>query len=177
MSAAPTHPTLRLVRGDEPPARRVARAGVIGLDGAAAALAPTARERAEQRIIQANAASASLAALDPRWVLAVQVTRSLQGGRAAVVTPEERKRLMMVGNRMGLRSFDTNLVIAIVQDGARAGEDPLGTAAVGRLRLVGRESELSDAKPGPGWGLVAAMVIAAGLFGAAVTLVAMRMMG
>jgi hypothetical protein len=179
MSATPIHPTLRLVRGDAPPppARRTVRAGVsaIGADGAMAVPMPSARERAEQRLMQENAVS--LSALDPRWVLAVQAYRSVQGGRAAVITPEERKRLMVVGNRLGLRAFDTSLVIAIVQDGARAGEDPLGTAAVGRLRLVGRESELADAARGPSWGLVAAMVMLAGLFGSAATLIATRMMG
>jgi hypothetical protein len=181
MSATPAHPpvpTLRLVSADDSPARRTVQASALASSGGAiAARVPTARERAEQKIIQENASAVSLSALDPRWVLAVQVMRGLQGGRAAILTPEERKRLMLVGNRMGLRSFDTNLVIAIVQDGARAGEDPLGTAAVGRLRLVGRETELADAKPGPSWALVAAMVLAAGVFGAAAMLVAIRMMG
>ena len=175
MSATPVQPSLRLVRGDEPPVRRTVRAGVMGEVGADGAMA-SSRMRAEERIAQENASAASLSALDPRWVLAVQAYRSVQGGRAAVITPEERKRLMVVGNRLGLRAFDTSLVIAIVQDGARAGEDPLGTAAVGRLRLVGRESELADAGRGPSWALVAAMVMAAGVFGAAVTLVAVRMM-
>lgn len=134
------------------------------------------RARVQEQVTKENASAVSLSALDPRWVLAVQAYRSVQGGRAAVITPEERKRLMVVGNRLGLRAFDTSLVIAIVQDGARAGEDPLGSEAVGRLRLVGRESELSDAARGPSWGLVAALVMLAGVFGSAVTLAAMRMM-
>ena len=124
-----------------------------------------------------NVSAASLPALDPRWVMAVQVMREMQGGRAAVVTPEARQRLMVVGRRLGLRPFDSSLVIAIVQDGARRGEDPLGTEANSRLRLVGGEPELADAKVGLNWAQVAVLVIAAGVFGAAVAVMMMRVVG
>ena len=179
MSVSPTQPLLRLVRDDDAPRglaveRSPARPGEA-VSSAVRMQSP--RERAERSVAQENAAAASLSALDPRWVLAVQVSREIQGGRAAVLTPEGRRRLLLVGNRLGLRQFDTNLVIAIVQDGARAGEDPLGTNAVGRLRLVACEPELSDARTGPGWGLVVAMVIAAGIFGSGVTLAILRLLG
>jgi hypothetical protein len=123
-----------------------------------------------------NAAPASMSALDPRWVLAVQVYREIEGGRAAIITPDARRRLMLVGRRLCLRPFDTSLVIAIVQDAARRGEDPLGPMSVSRIRLV-RDSELADAGPMLTWSRVAAMVIAAGLFGAAAALIAMRVLG
>ena len=101
------------------------------------------------------------------------MVRGSDAARACI----EGARLLLVGNRLGLRQFDTNLVIAIVQDGARAGEDPLGTHAVGRLRLVACEPELADAGTGPGWGMVAALVIAAGVFGSAVTMIVLRIAG
>ncbi len=179
MSATPTKPVLRLVRDDDGAGRRPSldrSPGRPGEDGSAVRI-PSPRERAERSVARENEAAASLSALDPRWVLAVQAYREIQGGRAAILTPEGRRRLLLVGNRLGLRQFDTNLVIAIVQDGARAGEDPLGTNAVGRLRLVACEPELADARRGPGWGMIAGMVIAAGVFGSAVTLVILRILG
>jgi hypothetical protein len=47
--------------------------------------------------------------------------------------------------------------------------------SVSRLRLV-REAPLADAAPVLTWSRVAAMVIAAGLFGAALTLVLLRVL-
>jgi hypothetical protein len=177
MSASPIHPTLRLVHGDDAGVRRPSAGRQIAEKPGGAERIPSARDRAAERIARENQSAASLGALDPRWMLAVQTVREIQGGRAAVITPEGRRRLLLVGNRLGLRSFDTNLVIAIVQDGARCGEDPLGTAAVGRLRLVGRDPELADARTGLSWSMVAGLVIAAGLFGSAITLVVLRVLG
>ncbi|MBY0112142.1 MAG: hypothetical protein K2Y21_04930 [Phycisphaerales bacterium] len=76
---------------------------------------------------------------DARWVFAVRVRREVQGGHAAIVTPESRKRLLRLANRLGLRDFDANLVIAIVQDDARTfgGTLPVPSDAVrGPLALV-----------------------------------------
>jgi hypothetical protein len=129
-----------------------------------------------ERIEPAAASTVTMSALDPRWVLAVQVHRQMQGGRAAIVTPETRRRLMLIGRRLGLRPFDTSLVIAIIQDGARRGEDPLGQMSVSRLKLV-NDGETADAAHVLTWSRVAAMVMAAGLFGAAATLVALRVLG
>jgi hypothetical protein len=194
MGAIPgQNPVLRLVRPDgDVPGRSVltmrgepgaagrvdsgrvpGRGAIAGRDGA------VRLERAEERVARENASAASLPALDARWIMAVQVMREMQGGRAAVVTPESRKRLMLVGRRLGLRAFDSSLVIAIVQDGARRGEDPLGGEATARLRLVGgaEEPELADARPGLSWGQAAVLVIAAGVFGAAIAVWMMRMLG
>ena len=85
--------------------------------------------------------AAQMSALDSRWILAVQVSRGLTGGRAAILTPEARLRLLSIGKRYGLRPFDSSLVIAIVQDAARSGEDELGRNVVERLSMV---------KSGPG---------------------------
>jgi hypothetical protein len=73
--------------------------------------------------------------VDPRWVIAVAAARSLEGGRAAIVTLESRRRVIALARTLGLREFDANLVIAIVQDAARRGE-PLGGAMAERLEMV-----------------------------------------
>lgn len=58
-------------------------------------------------------------AKDPRWVLAMQTQMRLQG---ATLTPERRADLLRSGTKLGLRPFESNLIIAIMQDRARAGE-------------------------------------------------------
>ncbi len=80
-------------------------------------------------------------AADPRWVFATRVAGKLEGGKAAVLRPEVRERLMTDARRLGLRPFDGALVIAIVQDEARRGSlahgrPSLTPDAVSRLRLV-----------------------------------------
>lgn len=85
---------------------------------------------------RANMESAGISALDARWVLASRASRLVEGGRAAILSPESRARLRGLATDLGLRPFDAGLVIAIVQDAARAGEDPLGHQAESRLRLV-----------------------------------------
>lgn len=39
-----------------------------------------------------------------------------------MLTPDRRRRLVRLATRVGLREFDANLIIAIVQDEARTGE-------------------------------------------------------
>lgn len=77
-----------------------------------------------------------LEATDPRWVLAQRAQDSIEGGAAAILTPESRTRLMKFGASMGLRAFDCTLVLAIVQDYARSGgREPMGEL-LRRLRMV-----------------------------------------
>jgi hypothetical protein len=80
-------------------------------------------------------------ARDPRWVLALRTQARLQG---ATLTPERRDELLAAGRHLGLRAFEANLVIAVVQDRARAGQpcDALGPT----LALVGEE-RFSEAMP------------------------------
>jgi hypothetical protein len=78
-------------------------------------------ERARLQVIKENRIAAHAPGLhpnDPRWVLAMQTQARLQG---ATLTPERRDKLMRNGRRLGLRPFEANLVIAIVQDQARTG--------------------------------------------------------
>jgi hypothetical protein len=58
---------------------------------------------------------------DPRWLLALRVSESLEG---PILTHEKRERLLRLGKLLGLSAFDSNLVIAIVQDRARRGHAP-----------------------------------------------------
>lgn len=95
--------------------------------------------RFTETLDQTRRATPALMGDDARWVFAVRVRREVQGGHAAIVTPESRKRLLKLANRLGLRDFDANLVIAIVQDDARThgGTLPVPSDAVrGPLNLV-----------------------------------------
>jgi len=60
-----------------------------------------------------------LSSTDPRWVLAVRTSQVIQGD---VVTAADREQLLRAGSVMGLNAFESNLVIAIVQDQARRGQ-------------------------------------------------------
>lgn len=81
-------------------------------------------ERGDDRALSVG----TLAAGDPRWVFAARVASQLEGGRAGVLRPERRERLMRTAKMLGLRAFDASLVIALVQDSARRGEMPAGYA-------------------------------------------------
>ena len=59
-----------------------------------------------------------LQATDPRWVLALRTQEQLQG---PILSPNRRDKLIRLGRTMGLGPFESNLVIAIVQDQARRG--------------------------------------------------------
>ncbi|MBX3380300.1 MAG: hypothetical protein KF805_09390 [Phycisphaeraceae bacterium] len=95
---------------------------------------------------QTRRATPALLSDDARWVFAVRVKREIQGGQAAIIAPESRKRLLRLANRLGLRNFDANLVIAIVQDDARLHGTALpipSDAAKGPLSLI----RPADAEP------------------------------
>ncbi len=111
-------------------------------------------------VTAANRESARLDDADSRAIFAVRVAESLEGGRAAILTPENRRRLVAAGARAGLRPFDANLVIAIVQDGARRGESVRHELTSSRLRLVGAGRREENRRPGPGAIALAAAGIA-----------------
>lgn len=99
-----------------------------------------AAEHAARRIESENRAAAELSASDARWAFAVRVSQAIEGGRAGVLPPEKRHRLIASAVHMGLRPFDANLIIAVVQDGARGGPQDgsgsLGPDVADRLRLI-----------------------------------------
>jgi hypothetical protein len=88
------------------------------------------------RTVLENKIASQISAIDPRWVFAVQVAKNLDGGRAASLAPDRRKRLVAAGVGMGLRTFDANLIIAVVQDGVRTGEGGLSREVESRLAFI-----------------------------------------
>ncbi len=93
------------------------------------AAASWARDRAaRESVVRENRAAAANRTLDPadvRWVLAVRTQSLLQG---TALTPERRERVLRTAKHLGVRPFDANLIIAIVQDHARRGESLSGAA-------------------------------------------------
>lgn len=85
-----------------------------------------------QSVKQTGAGHPLTGAGDPRWVLAVRTAEQLQG---MVLPPERRDRLIRLGRVLGLSAFDSNLVIAIVQDQARRGYAPQSCPAAGEAQL------------------------------------------
>jgi hypothetical protein len=133
VTRALSRPSLRLV-ADEASARSVSpRTGRL-------------RARAASRVSRENAAASRLCSSDARWVLAVRTAQALEGGKLAMLRPERRRELVAMATRVGLRDFDANLVIAIVQDGARSGEGALGDEIVGRLGMLRAASPTNDEK-------------------------------
>ena len=111
-------------------------------------------------VTQENIAAAALDLEDARLIFAVRVSEHLDAGRAAVLTPENRRRLMKLSSGMGLEPFDASLVIAIVQDAARRGESAEDPMTTGRLRLVKPAARSGESVLLP---LTAALILAAAL--------------
>ena len=101
---------------------------------------------------------------DPRWILATRAAAALEGGRAAILPPERRARLVCLATSLGLRPFDAHLVIAIVQDDARTGTRPLADTAKHRVALVRPPADPFDA------GALAIRLAIAALLAAAIVL-------
>ena len=76
-------------------------------------------QRIKQRIIEESRKAAlnpQLNPADPRWTLATQTQKELVG---CAINPTKRSNLLRLATNIGLRQFDANLIIAIVQDQAR----------------------------------------------------------
>jgi hypothetical protein len=118
------------------------------------------------RIRSENRAAARIDPRDARWVVAVSAARSIEGGLAAILPPDRRRRLISMAVALGLREFDANLVIAIVQDAARAGLPALGRTTEERLGLVKAAATVRErsAPASPQLLLLASGVLAAGVF-------------
>lgn len=90
-----------------------------------------AREAARQQTLDPT---------DPRWLLAIETQKALQG---AVLAFEDRRRLLSLAQRVGVRAFDANLIVALVQDRARRGE-PI-ESAVDAIGVVPRPAARAGA--------------------------------
>ncbi len=105
MSLSSATPHLRLVGGDD-----------------ARGWGTWSRARqARQQVTTENRAAGqnpTLDPTDPRWVVAVRAYSQLQG---TTLTPERRQRVLRIAHLLGVRPFDANIIIAIVQDQARHG--------------------------------------------------------
>lgn len=146
-SAQAVKPARRLTALSVEPAKAPSHPLADTVEQARAAIAEANREASRiglgprffDSLEETRKATPALLSDDARWVFAVRVKRELQGGRAAIIAPESRKRLLRLANRLGLRNFDANLVIAIVQDDARLYGTALpipSEAARGPLALV-----------------------------------------
>jgi hypothetical protein len=135
-----------------PPNLRLAQTGEEGV--------AHLRTAAVRRAIAQENHAAALGADDVRWMFAQAVRDGIEGGRAAIMPPQVRRRLVSQAQNSGLRPFDANLIIAIVQDAARHGESLKETAA-GRLALI--PGAPAKATIGPMLLLGAAVGLAAGL--------------
>lgn len=77
--------------------------------------------RASQAVARENASASrnvNLDPSDPRWVLAASTNAKLQG---STLTHQRRQHVLKLANRLGVRPFEANVIIAIVQDQARRG--------------------------------------------------------
>lgn len=147
------HPVLRLVNAERGDGATSSPVGNAPVTRAAAAR----RWEASARVELENRAAAALTADDARWALAARTAADLEGGAAAILRPERRRALVAMGGHLGLKPFDTNLVIAIVQDAARSGEQPLGPRARGLLQMVRPPEQRAEAPVWPQMMVAAAL--------------------
>jgi hypothetical protein len=106
---------LRLINTPGVPGRRASRPGNT-------ARSENPRLRPAAGVLTAE----PLATSDARWVFAARVASQIEGGRAAILRPERRDRLMRTARALAIRPFDASVIIALVQDTARRGETPPG---------------------------------------------------
>ncbi|MBX3357036.1 MAG: hypothetical protein KF745_01280 [Phycisphaeraceae bacterium] len=161
MTHVQSRPMLRLVTDAAAPAARLLHSGIPAAPPSPQASSAAASSAA--RIRSENRAAAWLSPLDARWIVALRASQYLEGGRAAILTPEHRQRVVRLATSLGLRPFDAHLVIAIIQDSARTGDGPLAPAAVDRLTLVRGATDNVVRAPMRAW--VPAMIAAVGAIG------------
>lgn len=124
----PTAPRLRL-SGDAvlPTGNTMPRRNTAGVP---------ARAHAPFAAAQPTPRPPDLTTADPRWVFAVRAASALTPASGGILPPERRQRLTKDAAALGLRPFDAALIIAIVQDAARTGRDPLGGHTADQLALI-----------------------------------------
>jgi hypothetical protein len=132
-----------------------------GVDAAAPALHTRNARRYANAVTTENCAAAQLAPTDARWAIAAATAAAIEGGTAAIIRPESRQRLVSLATSLGLRPFDANLIIAIVQDAARSGAGPLGPSVADRLTLIREPAHDPDANRAALTSLITAIALAA----------------
>lgn len=126
----------------------------IGLSNAAGSglrlvreLSANEAEGGHVHVERENRSAAGLTPVDARALLGEATAAALDGGRAAILSPERRRRLVAMGERLGVRAFDANLVIAVVQDRVRRGEswrDWLGGAGTATEIISASDHSMRD---------------------------------
>lgn len=160
MSSAASQPRLRLVGTEDarPSTPRSANAGGVPLSIHELAVVKENRLAAHAGQFTGR----EIDARDPRWILAMQTQARLQG---SMLTPERRSELLLSGKQLGLRPFESNLVIAVVQDQARR-DSPLSHAE-STLGIIGVPHDPRTAREATAWpwwlGAVGAACALAGL--------------
>jgi len=152
---------MRTDAGTNPPLRLVGEKSPVPVAGLTLDTTPkrplsgrVERARASRAIASENAqaanASREIVEGDARWVFAAKVGQTLQGGRMAALPADRRQKLIRLATRMGLRAFDANLVIAIVQDAVRTGKQEPGhgpsdgvTDRLAMIRAPGKSDQRS----------------------------------
>ena len=127
-------------------------------------------DRARAAVMAENRHASAITATDARWVLAARVAHELEGGKLAMLRPHRRASIDRLAVTLGLRPFDAQLIIAIVQDNARTTGSPLGHTVVDRLSLVrpASSSPTDRSAAEPGWH----HIVLAALLGMLIALVA-----
>lgn len=162
-----------------PPGRpfpRGPRSSVLSISSLPAAVAPSARRR---EIEAENLSAAALPPITAQALFAATVRQSIEGGSSALLPFDRRRRLLVAASKLGLRTFDANLIIALVQEQSRReGEDDPASGprrpAEGVVRLP--SAGLQEKRSSPVAALVVALLLGMvmGLLGALWILAARR---
>jgi len=145
MSVSPAQPMLRLV-GARVAVKQHTLNAVNPVSAAASSRVkdtPPAVDREKEailarRVATENVAASEMSPADARWVFAMETARRLEGNAQAILRPQRRRDLHLLATRIGLRPFDANLVIAIVQDAARNETSLYSDSVASTLNLVRR---------------------------------------
>lgn len=187
----PGAPSLRLIRPEAGTSQRLRVSGVLSPTRVKAPAQFVWTDQHNPPADDHDQPVIPFSALDPRWVLAVAVSRELEGvsslsttppptpvprSSQAIIAPESRSRLLASGKRLGLRDFDTSLIIAIVQDNARRGLDPLGHGAMSSLQLIGVSHPDQSSKRGITWPIAVIWMLASAWAGAIVAVMVMLLL-
>lgn len=157
-SHANSGPVLRLVRPDGDPPHPTDPAHSTRAPLSTPVRKHPADDAARRAVALETRLAGSLSTHDARWIFAVAVASSLVGGRSAMLPVDARKRLLSRADGMGLRPFDANLVIAVVQDAQREGR-ALSRETQERLTLV-RPAD-PDRIASPGRYFIASLILSA----------------
>ncbi len=130
------------------------------------ALPAAVRPERAQEVARANRSAAELSPLTIQSLFAANVANALEGGSAAALPSDVRRRLVGSAVKLGIREFDAHLIIAMVQERARTGVHP----TLGGVRIDAAERVEPQGRNGSGplilmaWAVLLAGLMLAGTF-------------